>query len=118
MRPEHSTFEIIRSYARMMRHAVVATPPRQECELSCWIPVSRYGFDTCAMIRRSSAFAVMVCARHHGYVVKPAANARSLRLLLTRVVNCCGPLSSVSLSGLAGSSPTLGTILSAGARTT
>ena len=50
MRPEHSTFEIIRLYARMMRHAVVATPPRQECELSCWIPVSRYGFDTCAPI--------------------------------------------------------------------
>ncbi len=49
MRPEHSTFEIIRVFARVMRHAVVATPPRQECELSCWIPVSRYGFDTCAV---------------------------------------------------------------------
>ena len=48
MRPDHSTFEIIRLFARIMRHSVVATPPRQECELSCWVPARRYGFNTCA----------------------------------------------------------------------
>ncbi len=59
MRPDHSTFEIIRQFARMMRHSVVATPPRQECELSCWVPARRYGFDTCAGLGHSPA---IVCS--------------------------------------------------------
>jgi len=62
VRPDHSTFEIIRQFARMMRHSVVATPPRQECELSCWVSARRYGFDTCAGLSRSPAvFCDLLC---------------------------------------------------------
>ena len=77
VRPDHSTFEIIRQFARMMRHSVVATPPRQECELSCWVPARRYGFDTCAGLSPSPAASwdpvsiCIVCMTH-------AANPRNL----------------------------------------
>lgn len=47
VRPSHSTFDIIRKFAGQMRQAVVATPPREECDLGCWIPTSRIGFQTC-----------------------------------------------------------------------
>ena len=49
VRPDHSTFQIIRNFATMMRRAVVSTPPRQECEAGCWLPAKRYGFETCAL---------------------------------------------------------------------
>lgn len=56
VQPEHSTFEIIRTFATMMRHAVVATPPRQECEAGCWLAAKRYGFDTCVFLGSALMF--------------------------------------------------------------
>lgn len=51
VRPDHSTFDIIRNFATRMRAAVVATPPRKECELGCWVPAKRHHFETCAPSR-------------------------------------------------------------------
>mmetsp|Transcript_10777 Transcript_10777/g.32342 ORF Transcript_10777/g.32342 Transcript_10777/m.32342 type:complete len:600 (-) Transcript_10777:893-2692(-) len=47
VRPDHSTFDIIRNFAGRMRSAVVATPPRKECELGCWVPTVKHHFETC-----------------------------------------------------------------------
>lgn len=46
VRPDHSTFDIIRTFAARMRQAVVATPPRKECDLGCWVPSVKHGFAT------------------------------------------------------------------------